>query len=484
MLQQILADMYIDPELLAELNEEQKQILFFKMREEQVRRWKEKETILEEEEALQKKTKLKKANGKSVNWLHGTDDEVWVWVMGEHPLDKPYHQICDEIIAERARQQAQREAEALRYSMYRRLQPNQTIAFGLEDGQVYKSDAIFKENHTSFLGFAHVLVLENSEGKAKEEELTKRFSRTLMLESPYEMIDAPKPKKTEEELEAESRKAVAEEQKRVQEELKRREEEERKKQEEEIKCLEEQRTQQLYMNLKKDHDAVQKVEKEDPEWQESLRKSKAADERRRSVAKQARDDYKRLSLQAVQRGRVAQVTDKFGGGQQKPSVSPKPKTCNSTTSHDLVRRTGVKRSMSSSNRESIIQWFKEEQINLGAGCVKNSKEIASWFHGIITREESEELLSRKRPGSFLIRVSEKIKGYVLSYRSEEGLKHFLIDASGNSYSFLGVDQLQHTTLAELVEYHKEEPITSLGKEQLLYPCGQRAFKPNYSDLFN
>ncbi|XP_026797525.2 SH2 domain-containing protein 4A [Pangasianodon hypophthalmus] len=417
MLQQILNDMYIEPELLAELNEEQKQVLFFKMREEQVRRWKEREARLEKDEA--KTVKPKRVSAKAVSWLKASDSEVWVWVMGEHPDDKPYDQICDEIMAERAALQAQKEAEELRAK--------------------------------------------------KEAELEKRFSGLYM-------------EKEEAARQEEARKAAALE-KSQQEELKRREEEERRKAEEEVRRLKEEREQQIYMNLKEVQRQGKSQDKEEKAWQDSLRKSKAADQRRRSLAKQTREDHRRRSLKALERGRVAAMTKAFGGERPAPPPKPKPKPRNLTlTNEPLHRGSGLRRSLSSSSRKEIIRWFREEQLSIRVCFQDDDSRIAPWFHGIISRQEAEDLLREGSPGGFLVRVSERIFGYVLSYQSPDGVKHFLIDATDNCYMLLG-DQIKFASLGELVEYHKEEPLTPSGGERLLHACGQKPGTLDYTDLF-
>ncbi|XP_023570468.1 SH2 domain-containing protein 4A [Octodon degus] len=416
MLRQILSEMYIDPELLAELSEEQKQILFFKMREEQIRRWKEREAAMERKESLPVKSRPKKENGKSVHWRLGADKEVWVWVMGEHHLDKPYDVLCSEITAEREQLSAVKEAEARRKS---------------------QSDE-----------FTHIL---------------KTKSQNYNLSAPNNMCKRAAEK---EEARQTLRPAPA-----LEGEKTTKKDSVKVKQDEEIKQIDEEKTKQIYKSWK-----------EDSEWQASLRKSKAADEKRRSLAKQAREDYKRLS----QRGRSGEGLQGLGVPQKprRPPLPPKPQFLAAVgCPQKPLGNQGVSRMASGSAHEDIIQWFKEEQLPFRAGYEKTSDTIAPWFHGILTLKKANELLSTGVPGSFLIRVSEKIKGYALSYLSEEGCKHFLIDASADSYSFLGVDQLQHATLADLVEYHKEEPITSLGKELLLYPCGQQEQPLDYLELF-
>lgn len=66
----------------------------------------------------------------------------------------------------------------------------------------------------------------------------------------------------------------------------------------------------------------------------TVRKSKAADLRRRSIAKQTRDDHRRQSVKALERGRVAAVTKAFGG--DRPALPPKPKPRNLTVTSDTL----------------------------------------------------------------------------------------------------------------------------------------------------
>lgn len=67
------------------------------------------------------------------------------------------------------------------------------------------------------------------------------------------------------------------------------------------------------------------------------------------------------------------------------------------------------------SRAQSVRWFKEVEMKKGAGVASNGK-FEEWFHGVITRKQSEDLLSRKKPGTFLVRVSESRFGYSLSHK--------------------------------------------------------------------
>lgn len=82
MLAAILRDMWVEPEVLEALSEEQKRILFLKMREEQVRRWREREEK-EERKERDNNARPKKASSKRVSWLLGRDGDVSVSIIGE-----------------------------------------------------------------------------------------------------------------------------------------------------------------------------------------------------------------------------------------------------------------------------------------------------------------------------------------------------------------------------------------------------------------
>ncbi len=59
--------------------------------------------------------------------------------------------------------------------------------------------------------------------------------------------------------------------------------------------------------------------------------------------------------------------------------------------------------------------------------------------GIISRAYTEQLLSSQPIGSYLIRISEKIFGYVLSYHASDHCRHLLIEVTPqeHGYRFIG-----------------------------------------------
>uniref|UniRef100_A0A0K0DKP9 SH2 domain-containing protein n=1 Tax=Angiostrongylus cantonensis TaxID=6313 RepID=A0A0K0DKP9_ANGCA len=135
------------------------------------------------------------------------------------------------------------------------------------------------------------------------------------------------------------------------------------------------------------------------------------------------------------------------------------------------------------SRAAIVDWFKRDEWPRGTGQDPKTRMPAPWFHGIISRDQAEILLQDKPTGSFLVRVSERIWGYTVSYVVGDGTyKHFLVERIPEGYQFLGTNQVVHDQLFDLVSYHETAPITAKGGEVLKWSVGQIFRPPDYHDI--
>lgn len=443
MLKKILQDMWVDPDLLAELDESQKQTLFCRMREEQVRRWT--QWDLEESTKPPSSAKRNGCNKKQVDFLMGSDGEPWVWVMGEHPDDLSIEEILEQEAREKARRQAEKEAEQLRKSVEAELTElldlNQKQIEAMEAAQ-RKEDKL--EDEASLDIYCTV------------DDLQDKVNQFPTLNSTYvrnniNKFDDVKPMADKrdalQEISLNKPKKVAQRvalwEKRVMEE----------------------RTCEIFMRLQKKQmevarEAEEAEQKQEQLWREQERKAKQAEMQIREIARRAREEHRRTSVLDME----VEVTNSSGHSTEVLNLSPASSKSLSPSAH-LEFQTAKPPS-----KEAVIEWFRSSEISRRAGFEPNSDQLIPWFHGLITRQEAESVLRDKPVGSFLVRLSERIWGYAITYRDADRCKHYLVDASSGHYQFLGANQITHNTLADMVTYHSQNPITILGDERLRHPC--------------
>ncbi|XP_053450929.1 SH2 domain-containing protein 7 [Nycticebus coucang] len=126
-------------------------------------------------------------------------------------------------------------------------------------------------------------------------------------------------------------------------------------------------------------------------------------------------------------------------------------------------------------QELALRWFMETQ----APFILQNGALPPWFHGFITRKQTEQLLRDKGLGSFLIRLSDRSTGYILSYRGSDRCRHFVINQLPNRRYLISGDTHSHGTLAELVCYYQEMQLEPFG-ETLAAACP----RPEDNDLYD
>ncbi|XP_074491521.1 hematopoietic SH2 domain-containing protein homolog [Sebastes fasciatus] len=138
----------------------------------------------------------------------------------------------------------------------------------------------------------------------------------------------------------------------------------------------------------------------------------------------------------------------------------------------------MERSQLPHGQHDALTWFTESQLRV---VIRNGV-VPEWFHGIISRKTSEELLMSKPRGYFLIRVSESRIGYTLSYCAEDRCRHFMISALEDGHYIILGEKRRHRSLHDLVDFHRRTPIVPFS-QVLTVACGQTSNdQTDYAEL--
>ncbi|XP_060804900.1 SH2 domain-containing protein 4A isoform X1 [Amyelois transitella] len=429
MLQQILRDMWVDPEILAELDETQKQTLFCKMREEQVRRWQAWDQKLSKDDD---RPKLQKNGKKQVQFMTGEDGEPWVWVMGEHPDDKSIETILAEEARQRALAQAREEAHQLRKSVEKELTQlidykpldslEQTFDISpktidpLEDTlEIYCTVDDLRQRIEALEPEVKISDKKDKEDYCNDNlklDLNKNTLHFNFIEGKRDVLQElgipSSGDGVSNRVAAWERRVAAARAGDI------------------LRGLRARRARTL-------RDAQLHAQHDDRAWREQERKAKEAEAAMRAIAREAREAHRRS----------ADLRDCAPPEQPQAGTPP--------------------------SQEAVLEWFRSQELKRGVGVDEHNKP-AEWFHGLITRSDAENLLSSQSEGSFLVRLSQKVWGYAISYRAATRCKHYLVEALPEpGYRLLGALQTTHDSLADLIKHHKSVAITEGGGEILRTP---------------
>lgn len=131
-------------------------------------------------------------------------------------------------------------------------------------------------------------------------------------------------------------------------------------------------------------------------------------------------------------------------------------------------------------KEEMISWYQDQGDEAGAGQTEDGR-FQAWFHGIISRKDSEKLIKKEQDGTFLIRVAESRFGYSLTMIWSGRVKHFAIDVDDKGMHIIRGNRRKYKYLNQIVVFHKTHSITDAG-DRLLAPCNPGGSRDDLLEL--